>query len=114
MARTLGALLAAGVLAGCVVTDGYYPQRTLGAAPSGPGIGWSGPYGGGPYVGSPYTERTVAAGAEGKPCAEIDPHRQLSPDQPAGGAQRLFSPEISRRTCSPVDRGSAKEQGSAC
>ena len=57
MARTLGALLAAGLFAGCVVTDGYYPQRSLGAAPSGPGIGWSGPYGGSPYFGSPYSYR---------------------------------------------------------
>jgi hypothetical protein len=27
MARTLGALLAAGLFAGCVVTDGYYPHE---------------------------------------------------------------------------------------
>src|SRR5215217_6224598 len=33
MARTLGALLAAGLFAGCGVTDAYYPQRSLGAAP---------------------------------------------------------------------------------
>jgi hypothetical protein len=30
------------------------------------------------------------------------------------GVQRLFSPEISRRTCLPVDRGPAEEQGFGC
>jgi hypothetical protein len=62
MRRLMGSLVAVGLLAGCAALDGGDPYRSAGVGVAGPGIRWSGPYGGdpfyrsypGPLVGRPY------------------------------------------------------------
>ncbi|HEX6011924.1 MAG TPA: hypothetical protein VFY87_09020, partial [Geminicoccaceae bacterium] len=49
MRRSIGSLVAAGLLAGCASLDGADPYGGAGVGVAGPGIRWSGPYGADPF-----------------------------------------------------------------
>jgi hypothetical protein len=49
MRRSIGSLVAAGLLAGCASLDGGEPYGGAGVGVAGPGIRWSGPYGADPF-----------------------------------------------------------------
>jgi hypothetical protein len=84
MRRSIGPLVAAGLLAGCASLDGGDPYRGAGVGAAGPGIRWSGPYGADPYYRS-------YPGSLGQPYGYgVDPYERGYYGR--GGGGRTFRP----------------------